>query len=79
VLKFNIGSDDSVPETFRYFAELQFVRNGGDDGGGEVDSEMEVGPLPSPTIDAEPHKRAQFSEGTEPQSWLVEDDIMESD
>lgn len=76
--QFNFEPDDCVPVSFRAFAELRFLRMTGSVDEGEVDSDMEESPLFS-TFDSEPHKQLKTSGAIEQQSWLPEDDILESD
>lgn len=76
------GIDTSIPPSFRTFAELKFVRNYGQiDGGGEVDSDVdvEVGDLLSTAVEDEPIKHTQLAEDVEPLSWLEDDDIDDFD
>ena len=74
-------ADESIPASFNRFAELRFVRSSGEDGGDEVDSDEEDGPLSLSTVDIEPVKRTKSSKSSELQSlgFLEEDDIVEPD
>jgi hypothetical protein len=68
--------DDRLPASFTRYAELRFVwGNTGVDGGGELDSGGEDGPVTSTMFESEPVKRTGKSAVVDPHSWLQDDDI----